>query len=54
MEFTQQERELLQKLLYNEYLKQNYLLKAEKIKEIPSELTDLINKFVESGEQNEN
>lgn len=44
LELTQEEKDLLQKLVYNEYLKQNYLVAIGK-SEMPQELTSLIEKL---------
>lgn len=53
MEFTQQEKEYLQKLLYNDKLKNDYMVKTELIKELPSELISILDKLKEGESSNE-
>ena len=48
---TQEELDLLNKLLYNEKLKLDYLLKTEKIMELPKEFVSLINKLCKEKEE---
>lgn len=45
LELTEEELKLLQKLIYNESLKQNYLVRIETIAELPKELVSLTNKL---------
>lgn len=45
VELTKEELELISRLLYNEKLKLDYLLKTEKITEFPSEFISLISKL---------
>ena len=54
LELTQQEKELLQKLMYNELLKQNYLVKTEQIVEMPCEVASLIEKLQDKDDEDEN
>lgn len=45
LELTKEEVELLQKLVYHELLKQNYLVRAETITELPKEVVSLAEKL---------
>jgi len=47
IELTQEELELVQKLVYNELLKNQYLVKVELLNEVPQELLTLIDKLKE-------
>lgn len=51
IELTKEELELINKLLYNEKLKLDYLLKVEKITEFPKEFVSLINKLQKEEEE---
>ena len=51
VELTKEELELINKLLYNEKLKLDYLLKVEKITELPNEFVSLINKLQKEKEE---
>lgn len=50
LEITNEEKELLQKLIYNESLKQDYLVKTEQIKSVSSELVSLVEKLQDDKE----